>query len=375
MLSFVLTNELTLALRKLDALAAKQWATLQEYPQLTRDAIHQFARISSIGASTRIENAILTDAEIEWIDTVLTRDGKPSAFAAHQHHIKNKLSKDRERSIEEVAGCRSILHIIYEQADSLSPLTERSVRGLHQELMHYYTKAKQPIGQYKTLSNSVIEYHHGTGDSRTVFQTADPGPITQTAMLDLLTWYNQAKLEASWGFAVTCEFVYRFLAIHPFQDGNGRLSRALFLLSLLQDQDSPLHHLAPYLAIDREVERRKSEYYAVLNRCSKGRFHPDPKKYAIEHFLSFMLKVVTDSLKGIEHYKTKHDTVQRLSESATQVLACFKEQPETRLDVKTICELTQLPNRTVSYALSNLQKKALIQRYGQGRGTRYQPTF
>ena len=73
-----------------------------------------------IGASTRIENALLTDSEIDWLDTILTQDGKTTALEANRDLIENKLSKDRERSIEEVAGCRQLLLSIYESASQFS---------------------------------------------------------------------------------------------------------------------------------------------------------------------------------------------------------------------------------------------------------------
>ena len=85
------------------------------------DSIHRYARMSQIGASTRIENAVLTDAEIDWMDTVLSKDARTTAFQSQRKLIENKLSKDRERSLEEVAGCRAMLHIIYEQAHEFSP--------------------------------------------------------------------------------------------------------------------------------------------------------------------------------------------------------------------------------------------------------------
>ncbi|MBL4818409.1 MAG: hypothetical protein JKY15_04140, partial [Deltaproteobacteria bacterium] len=116
-------------------------AELSEIKQLSPealDALHRYARISTIGASTRIENAILTDSEINWIDTVLTADARPTAFDANRHLIENKLSKDRERSIEEVAGCRETLHLIYEQGSDLIPLTQTTVRSLHSLLMKHY---------------------------------------------------------------------------------------------------------------------------------------------------------------------------------------------------------------------------------------------
>lgn len=122
--------------------------------------LHRQARISMVGASTRIENALLTDTEINWMDTLLMKDGKPTAFQVHQRQIMNKLAKDKERSIEEVAGCREVLALLYDQAQDWRPLQENIIRGLHQRLLQYYPPAAHYLGQYKTQPNSVIEKTH-----------------------------------------------------------------------------------------------------------------------------------------------------------------------------------------------------------------------
>lgn len=290
--------------------------------------------------------------------------------------IENKLHKDRERSIEEVAGCRGMLELIYDQGKTFVPLTETTLRGLHHELLRHYQKAGPHVGCYKTQSNSVVETNHTSGEVRMVFKTAEAGPITEATMHDLLEWYNNAYLSAvSLPIAVACELTYRFLAVHPFQDGNGRLGRGLFLLALLQSPEESVAHLAPYLAIDRQIERHKSQYYQVLNRCSDGQYQTDPKNYHIEYFLQFMIKMLHASLDDIAIYKKRFDTYQLLSESVHTVFACFKENPELRLATKQLVELTHLPKRTVTHCLSILSREKFIQKYGQGAGVRYQLIF
>lgn len=328
-----------------------------------------------VGASTRIENAVLTDPEIDWIDTVLTKDGHPSAFAKNLDLIENKLSKDRERSIEEVVGCRDLLLLVYEQSGDFFPLTESVLRGFHHELLKYYPGASHHLGRYKTVTNSVVERNAKTGEERAVFQTADPGPLTETAMSDLVSWYNQALPTNPWGVAVACELVFRFLAIHPFQDGNGRLGRALFLLALLQSPDKDVSQVARYIAIDRQIERHKREYYAALQRSSSGKYHQDPTEYRYEYFLNYMIKVLKLALDDIAVYRKTYAAIQSLSPAAKAVLEGLKGYPEKRLSTKDLLELTRLPRRTVVYSLGTLIKFGLIQRYGQGAGVRYQIVF
>lgn len=337
--------------------------------------IKKLARTSIIGASTRIENAQLTDLEVNWLDTILETDGKLTAFETNRALIENKLSKDRERSYEEVAGCRAMINIILENANTWKPFREHELRSLHYLLLKPYSEDGPYIGQYKVQPNYVVEVNKITKDSRIVFKTADAGPITSAAMKDLIEWYNQAIKESPWPITVASEFVFRFLAIHPFQDGNGRLGRGLFILSLLQADHAALNTIVPLIAIDRHIEKRKEEYYLALNRCSQGVFKQNPKEYQMEHFLKFMLKAVHDALGDMRVYYQRFINIKNLSESATTVYSCFQDFPELRLTNQIITEKTQLPRRTVAYSLAQLVESRLIQRYGKGAGVRYQVTF
>jgi hypothetical protein len=135
--------------------------------------LHRWALISTIGASTRIENAVLTDAEIDWVDTALLQDGHVTAFDANKAAILDKLSKDRERSVEEVVDCREVLGIVYLQAADLFPLTESAVRGLHHTLLSFYPAARFYAGGYKTSPNQVVSVNHDTGERRVVLDPTD----------------------------------------------------------------------------------------------------------------------------------------------------------------------------------------------------------
>jgi Fic family protein len=374
-LSFGLTQELTVLLRELDNAFSKAYAFIKSAPQEELEALHRYARVSTIGASTRIENALLTDSEVNWIDTILTADGKTTAFKKHEHIITNKLSKDRERSIEEVAGCRSMLLSIYQNYRDFYPLKAVDIRGLHYDLLAPYKNAVNYAGKYKVQSNSVVEVDHETNQSRTVFKTADPGPITETAMNDLITWYNDELLINPWPIAVAAEFVFRFLAIHPFQDGNGRLGRGLFLLTLLNSKHETIESVSKYLAIDRFIERSKEEYYYVLNKCSEGIYRQDSKEYEVYYFLKYMIKILKNSLENLTYFKDRYRIETNLSESAAKVLTCFRNYPEIRLTTKKIVDITGLERRTVIRSLNLLTESQLIQKYGQGPSTRYQITF
>ena len=375
MLHIRLDDKLIQELKDLQNQFTVKFAQIDSYSEDIKDSIKKLARASIIGGSTRIENAQLTDSEIYWLDTLLERDSKITAFTENKKLIEDKLSKDRERSIEEVAGCRQMLQHVFEQAGEMMPLREIDIRALHYELLSPHHKGGPYVGTYKIQSNSVIERNLRTKETRVVFKTSEAGPITEAAMHDLVGWYNDILPKEPWPLAVACEFVYRFLAIHPFQDGNGRLGRGLFLLALLQSQDRAISDVIPYIAIDRHVEKHREEYYAVLNKCSNGIYHQDPREYRMDYFLKFMIKIIQKSLKDIDVYRARYEAILLLSEKTSTIYECFKNYPELRLTRQEIVKITGLPIRTIGYGLAHLTESSLIQRYGQGAGVRYQITF
>ncbi len=375
MLSFQIDKKMTRQLMGLNEQVAEKHAFLKTLPKDEKAHIHRYARISMVGASTRIENAILTNNEIDWLDSILSRDGKRTALEVHGREIQNKLSKDKKRSVQEVVGCRTVLLLIYEQAQDYLPLTEFTLRSLHNELLRYDLRPGIKKGDYKDQSNSVIEKNHNTGEKRIVFQTADPGVATQMAMKELVEWYNKAIREEPWPLAVSCELVYRFLAIHPFQDGNGRLGRAMLLMSLLHCSHKKLAEVAYYLAIDRHIERHKEEYYIILNQCSGGSYQVDPTQYKIEYFVKYMIKILQESMDDIDFYADRVKHYKKLPPSAIGILACFKEKAEEKIKTKELLKKTGLPRRTITNALETLVEKKFIARYGQGAATYYQLIF
>lgn len=375
MLSFQLVNERIKELRELAQAIAKKQEVVSSMGVDELDFIHRNVRISMVGASTRIENAVLTDAEVDWIDTTLSKDARTTAYADQRQFIQNKLSKDKERSIDEVAGCRAMLQLIYSQAEELFPLTETTLRALHNELLLYYTPAEHYRGRYKTVPNSVVRRNAATKEESSVLETSLPGSITETAMRDLVKWYNDVLLKHPWTIAVATEFVFRFLAIHPFQDGNGRISRGLFLLVLLQSPDESLKSIAPYLSMDRQIEKQREDYYITLRRCSGGKFHADPISYEYDYFLRFMIKVIYRSLDNFNLYRKRYQVINALPPSAVRVLDCFKDRPETRLQIREIIESTGFARSTGTDALRILTERGFIQRLGRGAGIRYQLIF
>ena len=375
MLSFLPGTKLEIEMKILQGLFVESYKSLEGISSEEGGYLNRLVFISNIGASTRIENAVLTDQEIEWVDTTLRADGRITAFEEKKPYILDKLSKDRERSVEEVMGCRQVLTTIYMQASELFPLSETVIRGLHYDLLRYFPEASAHPGGYKTAPNNVVYYNHETGEKRVVLDPAPPGIVTETAMSELVRWYNNTIHEHPWPLLVATEFVFRFLAIHPFQDGNGRLGRALFILCLLHSEDSYLSSITPYLAIDRHIEQSSSLYYSVLHQCSGCKFEVDPGKYHFEALAWFFVRIFKSSLSDIAFYRERYGSIQRLSASALTVLDCFKSRPETRLKVSDIVKETGLPRRTVQYALKTLSGQKFLQLLGKGAASRYQLVF
>ena len=379
MLSFTPTPKLEKELKRLQGLLAETCKTLENLEPDEENYLRRCALISNIGASTRIENAVLTDQEVDWVDTTLTEDGKTTAFEEKKQFIldkiKDKLSKDKERSLEEVVGCREMLNTLYLEGAELYPLRETHVRGLHHDLLRYYPKAARYAGDYKASPNRVVSRNHDTGEERVVLEPAPPSIITKTAMADLLAWYNETIREYPWPILTATEFVFRFLAIHPFQDGNGRLGRALFTLALMHSDDKYLDKLVPLIAIDRRIEQNRPQYYTVLHKASGGKYDPDPAHYDLAPVAWFFLKVIEAALGDVNICRVRYANLKKLTETAQTVLNCFKNHPEKRLKVADIEAETELPRRTVQYALKTLTELAFLQILGQGAGSRYQLVF
>ena len=375
MISFQIDDSLSIELRELAQATALKHQTVLLIGSEELSYTHRNVLVSMVGASTRIENVVLTDAEVDWIDTKLTEDAKTTAYLDQREFIKEKLSIDKERSIDEVAGCRAMLQLIYTQARRFFPFSETTLRALHNELLQYYAPSAHYRGSYKTVPNSVVRKNAVTGEELSVLETSPPGPITESAMRNLIDWYNDTLPVHPWTVAVASEFVFRFLAIHPFQDGNGRIGRGLFMLALLQSPDKSLQAMAPYLPIDRHIEKQREDYYITLRRCSGGKFNADPTAYKYEHFLRFMIKAISSSLDDLEFYRNRYRAIIDLSPAAAKVLGCFKERPENRLQRRVIIKDTGLPRTTVTDALRTLTERGFIQRLGRGAGIRYQLVF
>jgi len=189
------------------------WKTIENSEARYLKELKKIATIESIGSSTRIEGAILTDAEVETL-------------------LKSvKITKLTSRDEQEVIGYYDGLQVILDNYIDIT-FEERYIHQLHGILLKHSNKDQTHKGRYKNLSNQVVAtYPDGT--QRTIFKTTEPH-LTADEMDQLLSWTNKRISEKDiHPLLLAAVVVYEFLSIHPYQDGNGRLSRLLTTLKVL----------------------------------------------------------------------------------------------------------------------------------------------
>ena len=209
------------------------WKVLEQTKSSYLKELRKIATIESIGSSTRIEGSTLTDAEVEKLLRSV------------------KISKLEKRDEQEVVGYYEALEIILENYEEI-PLTQSYIHQLHGILLKHSDKDQTHKGRFKNLSNQVVA-NYPDGAQRIIFRTTEPH-LTASEMEVLLLWTNE-RLEAQdlHPLLIVSTFVYEFLSIHPYQDGNGRLSRLLTTLLLLK-QD---YHFVQYVSFEHVIEHKK----------------------------------------------------------------------------------------------------------------------
>jgi Fic family protein len=211
------TNHLQISLDTLNIIAQIDefkgaWRALGTLAPERLSALRQVATIESIGSSTRIEGSKLSDREVKQLLSNL------------------KIKSFNTRDEQEVAGYAEVMELIFQSWENI-PLTENHIKQLHCDLLIYSQKDERHRGEYKKSPNSVAAFDENGKKIGIVFETATPFE-TPRLMTELIDWYNAEKQLHS--LLIIGIFIVVFLEIHPFQDGNGRLSRILTTLLLLQ---------------------------------------------------------------------------------------------------------------------------------------------
>jgi Fic family protein len=309
--------------------------------------LRQLATVQSVGSSTRIEGSQLTDEDI----------------AKLIEHLRIQELKSRDE--QEVAGYYTTLDIIQEQFRDLE-LTESLVKGLHKELLRYSDKDAHHRGNYKQLSNQVVATN-ASGQEQIIFQTTDPA-LTPVAMTAAVDWFHRERTAGNWHpLVVMGTLIYEFLTIHPFQDGNGRLSRLLTTLLLLQGG----YEFVLYASLERAIEDDKAGYYKALMAAQRHRGTADEAIGRWLYFLLNAIRQITERLATDEQSIVAEPAALYLNARQRRVLDFVRR--EGTLSVRELdALLPEISRNTVKYDLKRLTDAGLLRAKGRGRGTVYE---
>jgi Fic family protein len=342
--NIVVTQELLKLIAEIDEFKGK-WEVLKNLSPERLRQLRKVATIESIGSSTRIEGAKLTDMQVETLLSNLTS----TSF--------------KSRDEQEVAGYAEAMDIVFQAYEDMH-ITENHIRQLHQTLLRHSSKDERHRGDYKKLDNHVVAIDEHGKEIGVVFETATPFD-TPREMEELVRWVNKAVAENSLHpLLIVAVFIVVFLAIHPFQDGNGRLSRILTTLMLLRAG----YVYVPYASLESVVEDNKDLYYKALRRTQTTLKvdAPDWEPW-LGFFLRCLKKQKSNLSAKIEKEKTGDDTA--LPALSVQVLALLRKHE--RLTIAEIAEHTGANQNTLKVRLRELVEARRIQRHGKARATWY----
>ncbi len=301
--------------------------------------------VTSTGASNRIEGNRLSDNEVEAL-------------------YKNlRIKKFKTRDEQEVAGYLEMLELVFESYNDI-PIKESTILQLHRDTLKYSEKDERHRGQYKFGPNRV-EAKDRSGKVVGVIFDPTPPHLTQKEMQELLSWYGEAKSsKLKHPLILIANFIFEYLAIHPFQDGNGRTSRLLVNLMLLQAG----YEFVSVVSHERLIEASKADYYLALNKAQSSW---KTKKEDINSWILFFLKIIhaqsTQALKILEG----DDITYLLSDKQLQLWQWANQISGKSFSRKDATTALGFPARTVESCIKKLLGLKKLTKIGEGRATRY----
>ncbi len=329
-------------LTEIDELKGKWIAGVKLSPQIL-NRLKKSVVITSTGASTRIEGAELTDEQIEKLFKGL------------------KIKKFSTRDEQEVAGYKELLENIFDSWEKIR-FSESTIKHFYKELLKYSEKDKKHLRNYKFGSNRVEAVDASGKVVGTVFEPTPPH-LTPKEMSELIEWTQNAfKENLIHPLLIIGNFVLEFLAIHPFQDGNGRTSRVLTNLLMLQAG----YEYMPYVSHEKFVEDNKSDYYLALKK-SQGSYKK--RKNNIAPWMIFFLTMLLEQAKMAIEINESERIELLLSEKQLKVWQYFEKHEFVAS--KDIRENLGIKEATVLQILNKFLDMKKIERLGMGRGVRY----
>ncbi|MCK5081239.1 MAG: Fic family protein, partial [Candidatus Moranbacteria bacterium] len=299
--------------------------------------------ITSTGASTRIEGAMLSDKDVEKVMRGID------------------IQKFADRDKQEVKGYFELLQNIFDSWRGLK-LSESAIKHFHKELLKYSEKDQGHKGDYKFGENKVVAYDNVGKEVGVIFDPTSPH-LTPKETVELVDSTNELLKEKKYHpLLVIANFLVEFLKIHPFQDGNGRISRVLTNLLLLKSG----YLYVPYVSHEKLIEDNKSDYYIALRQSQKNL---GSKKEDILSWLSFFLDMFLKQSELAIELLSKANIEKLLSKKQLIILNFINKTKE--ISIGEIVESTKISRPTAKQSLEVLLKFKKIERLGQGRSTRY----
>lgn len=321
-----------------------KWTGLEVKESIYLKELKQIVTIESIGSSTRIEGSTLTDKEVkQLIDSV-------------------KISSFKTRDEQEVFGYYEVLNLMLDAYDSIE-IKENYIHHLHKSLLQVSSKDESHRGGYKKLSNKVVANYPG-GKQKIIFNTTAPF-LVKGEMETLIFWTNEnIKNEELHPLIIIAVFVYEFLSIHPYQDGNGRLSRLLTTLLLLRQG----YDFMKYASMEIEIEKRKKEYYKALMSGQKNR---GTKEEIINEWLLFFLETLEATINKLaDRYAKIKNKKSYLNDRQKEVFQFIqKNEPVKISDITS--SLKNYTSYTLKKDIKYLTEEGLIKKLGKARATIY----
>ncbi len=329
-------------LGEIDGIRGELKSGLRMNPQAITN-LKKSTLVTSAGASTRIEGGKLTDEEVQKILQGLVA------------------SKFSDRDSQEVQGYLETLQNVFDSYQTL-PLRESIIQSLHNELLKYSTKDEFHRGQYKKKENTVGVLGPDGNIARILFETTK-AYLTPKEMQELVEWTAEALEKNRFHpLLIIANFIVEFLKIHPFEDGNGRLSRVLTNLLLLRSG----YQFVQYVSHEQLVEKRKDEYYIAL-RKSQETFNTD--RDTIAPWLNFFLAVVKEQATKALVYLEEEKVEDTLSPKQYEVWKFISSVGQA--SPSDVVRATSVGMPTVRQSLERLVEIGKVKRIGRGRGTRY----
>jgi Fic family protein len=320
------------------------WRALGSLAPERLSALRRVATIESIGSSTRIEGSHLSDRDVERLLANL--------------EIKSFTTRDEQ----EVAGYAEVMETIFQSWEDI-PLTENHIKQLHRDLLRYSEKDDRHRGEYKKLSNSVVAFDDSGKQVGIVFETASPFD-TPRLMAELVAWLAETReLQRLHPLLIISVFTVVFLEIHPFQDGNGRLSRILTTLLLLKAG----YAYVPFSSLESVIENSKEGYYLAL-RQTQGTIRNEAPNW--QPWLTFFLRAMQQQKRRLAAKVEREKLViADLPELAVQILDHVRQHG--RVTIGDMIRVTGASRNTLKEHFRRLVETRHLARHGTGKGSWY----